>query len=152
MSRIIIPEYNTVRTCLTVAFIFIIIAIIAWIVLGLVQAGLMTLMAFSGPGFMGGAILATFVLIIYFVIAAFLGFIAFKVSHIKSDLEKAVNNRDIEMIEEVRKRMLIWGIISLILGFVIPGIALLYAYHKAEKITEKVQQKARQDRPDEEAQ
>ncbi len=128
-----IPEYNTVRSLLSVTRILLIIVLVLTIITILGEAGYIVVATFGVD-----VVFVPFILIFVAIslIPTILALVY--VSKTRRILDQAIEQRNPDLVEEARKNMLIWGIVTLIFSWIVPGILLLIAYFKAEEITEKL--------------
>ncbi|MCW3995725.1 MAG: hypothetical protein NWE98_06215 [Candidatus Bathyarchaeota archaeon] len=107
---------GTIKTYMTIAFIFSIIFVIVWI-----AAALWTLAAFAFLSVVGLGIFVILPAIVYLVLFAFSIIVFLRIWK----MYKAANAGDIATLKETSN--IIWAILALIFAGVIPGIMLILA-------------------------
>jgi putative membrane protein len=109
----------SIKTYLTIAFIFNILAVIGFAIGGLLQVvtwATLSSLIYYGPGYAAGLIIYGIVLLVFAVIGILVFLRTWK-------MYTAVNKADVATLKQYNNMM--WAIIALIFAGVIPGIMLI---------------------------
>ena len=148
MSRVLIPEYNTVDTLVRVSRILIILVVVVSVLLlllplltAVVVVKVESIVDTHGVEVNLSAIPLTLLPLLPLLVPLILNIIAiFELSDILSTLRRAVDLANPELFESGRKRLLLWGVITLFTALFIPGLLLLVAYFKGETVAHRLRE------------